>query len=243
MVWPFKKRGYVAEMPINEQLFPDFNEVARHIEQAKGKAKVSPSQEHSFFEELLKNIEKQTSNIESSLKLYDQGFLKQNMLENMKRYWDEKKVNYMFNFSEQDLRHRLVQKVESLKNLEREWQGIHLQLSEKEEQIRQEEKEMKITLKELKEFCSHHLQNNKSIKKFHDVPHEHSLILSDGTVIKSLHDLQLALMSMPENTFKKHVNNRKNDFSNWVRNAFSDHKLAANLEKSKRRSDMIHLLK
>lgn len=62
---------------------------------------------------------------------------------------------------------------------------------------------------------------------------ENCFILKDGTKIKDLNELAKNLENMDKKTFKYHVNNKKNDFSKWVRDIFSYNELADELAKIK----------
>lgn len=53
----------------------------------------------------------------------------------------------------------------------------------------------------------------------------------DGKVIKSLPDLHLALTFMDDRHFYFHVNEEKNDFSNWVDLVLNEKKLAEKINK------------
>ncbi|MBW2984416.1 hypothetical protein KY361_04830 [Candidatus Woesearchaeota archaeon] len=55
---------------------------------------------------------------------------------------------------------------------------------------------------------------------FGEAPEEYHFVLADGKRLKSLYDLASALGKMTEDTFKHHVNEARNDFSNWVNDVF-----------------------
>jgi len=59
-----------------------------------------------------------------------------------------------------------------------------------------------------------------------DINPEHYFVLCDGRIIKSLEELMLFLKDMDQKTFTYHVNDQKNDFSNWIRYVFKEKKLA-----------------
>ena len=50
--------------------------------------------------------------------------------------------------------------------------------------------------------------------------------VANGTVIRSVWELEPALQGMGEETFRYHVNNGKNDFSNWIADVLDDAELA-----------------
>lgn len=59
----------------------------------------------------------------------------------------------------------------------------------------------------------------------------------DGKVFKNLYELRDGLRNMSEETYRYHVNQEKNDFSNWVRDVIRDEKLAKDLKKAKNKED------
>lgn len=65
-----------------------------------------------------------------------------------------------------------------------------------------------------------------------DVPQDKHFWCSDGLVLKNLGELEAALKGMGEETFKHHVSQTNNDFSNWVRDVIGDEKLSRDLQKS-----------
>lgn len=63
-----------------------------------------------------------------------------------------------------------------------------------------------------------------------EAPPQHHFIVSDGSVIKSVIELIDAFEKMHADTYKFHANEHKNDFSNWVKDVFGEHKLAESLK-------------
>jgi len=51
----------------------------------------------------------------------------------------------------------------------------------------------------------------------------------DGCVVKNLHQLSECLDHIREDSYRHHVTQQKNDFSNWVRDVLGDDKLANDL--------------
>jgi hypothetical protein len=68
--------------------------------------------------------------------------------------------------------------------------------------------------------------------KLGDVKWEERFYCQDGKYLKNLKELEAALREMSDKTFRAHASGDKNDFSNWVRDVFSDDKLARDLLKS-----------
>lgn len=53
--------------------------------------------------------------------------------------------------------------------------------------------------------------------------------VANGTIIKGLSELDSSLENMGEETFRYHVNDYRNDFSTWIRDAIKDEKLTNEL--------------
>ena len=49
---------------------------------------------------------------------------------------------------------------------------------------------------------------------------------ADGTVLRSIHELERKLRTINNETYRHHVNQSKNDFHNWIRDVFQEHDLA-----------------
>ncbi len=68
-----------------------------------------------------------------------------------------------------------------------------------------------------------------------EAPVEHHFVVADGRKLKNIIELADALETMTEEIFSHHVNEAKNDFSNWVKDVFYDHSLAEDLSMAKNR--------
>ena len=65
-----------------------------------------------------------------------------------------------------------------------------------------------------------------------NVPEQYVFKCCDGRILKNLPELRDCLHSMTDETFAYHVNERRNDFSTWVRDVIGDEDLATYLDKS-----------
>ena len=77
-----------------------------------------------------------------------------------------------------------------------------------------------------------------------EAPEEYHFYLSDGRKLKNLFDLIEALENMSDDVFRHHVNEYKNDFSNWIRDVFQENDLADEVSRVESRIDTeVKLLK
>lgn len=58
---------------------------------------------------------------------------------------------------------------------------------------------------------------------------DYKLTLKNGKTLSKLGDLHKALKTMTDSVYEYHVNDNRNDFYNWVKDVFQDHKLAEDL--------------
>jgi hypothetical protein len=65
-----------------------------------------------------------------------------------------------------------------------------------------------------------------------DVAAEKYFFCQDGQVFRNLRELEAALSDMSLGTYQHHVDESKNDFSNWVGQVIGDDKLSRDLLKS-----------
>ncbi len=68
-----------------------------------------------------------------------------------------------------------------------------------------------------------------------NAPAENAFVLRNGRVLKNLHELANALVSMDDETFAHHVSKERNDFANWIQGVFQDEKLAKQVSKIRNR--------
>ena len=76
-----------------------------------------------------------------------------------------------------------------------------------------------------------------------DIDPKHYFYLNDGRIIKDLFELCEVLLNISEDTFNHHVNNERNDFSNWIRSVFGNKSLALKISKCKTKEEMVSVLK
>lgn len=77
---------------------------------------------------------------------------------------------------------------------------------------------------------------------FKRAPQGSEFVLKTGEKLATLSDLRIKLNDMPEDTFRHHVNEQRNDFSTWTREALGGHKLAKQMRKAKTKEALRTLL-
>lgn len=76
-----------------------------------------------------------------------------------------------------------------------------------------------------------------------DVNPENCFWFNNGPVAKNICEFAEDIKSISDETFSHHLNNEKNDFSNWVRDIIRDEKLANDLKKLKSKSSILKKIK
>ena len=76
----------------------------------------------------------------------------------------------------------------------------------------------------------------------HDVHPDQVFKIKSGTVVRNLYDLSNELALMSEETFKSHVNLKKNEFQDWIFYIIHDVKLANTLAVVKDRRLMLSIV-
>jgi hypothetical protein len=74
-------------------------------------------------------------------------------------------------------------------------------------------------------------QKEVATRWLRDVPRDKVFLFHDGRTAKNLAELAAALSEIPEETFRHHVTEDKNDFSNWLRDVIGDVPLANQLKR------------
>jgi hypothetical protein len=73
------------------------------------------------------------------------------------------------------------------------------------------------------------------IEELSDVDPENYFRVANGTIVKNLKELDMAIENMSDETFKCHVSEVRNDFSIWIREVIKDENLANELLQTKDR--------
>ena len=87
-------------------------------------------------------------------------------------------------------------------------------------------------------------KTKKTAKKIlKNVPEDKKFWVCDGRVLKNLRELEQALRTMSDETYRYHVNKAKNDFYNWIKDVFRNRKLATEIKKSRNKISAANKLK
>jgi hypothetical protein len=117
--------------------------------------------EKSFFKDLLKNVNEESKSLQKLDDWYTREFASKDIVHQMREYWEKQKPDLVMKYVGNEMKDKLITKTNKLHNLELEWQKIYFELMQKEEAIRQEEKELKETLSEFVKLCKKHLGKKK----------------------------------------------------------------------------------
>ncbi|MCK5281919.1 MAG: hypothetical protein KAK00_00785 [Nanoarchaeota archaeon] len=83
----------------------------------------------------------------------------------------------------------------------------------------------------------------KKIGILRDIDPTHYFFSKNGVIIKSLHELKTAIEQMDNESFIHHVNNEKNDFSEWIKHIIKAEKLAKDILKTTSKEKILKLIK
>jgi hypothetical protein len=161
-------------------------------------------------------------------------------LTNMKDYHDLKAQGKPFYLHNEDLKKKLEQKMNSLKLLEEEWHELKREVEDKQKRQVSAEKDIDEQSKELKELFR---LTKINYWLEHEAQKEHYFKLANGQLLKNLNDLRKALTYMTEDEFKHHVNEHRNDFSIWTKEALQNPILGAKMMKAKTKEELQEILK
>jgi hypothetical protein len=113
----------------------------------------------SFFNNLSKELDKDKIDIEKLNEWYKQKFPKGDALEDMKDYWEDKKDELIVESIGKEYKKKIKESMQNLQKLEGEWQKIYFDLVTKEEEMKNQEKHLKSTIKEFTQIVKKRKEN------------------------------------------------------------------------------------
>ncbi len=105
--------------------------------------------EKGFFKDLIKNIMNEVENLDKLDSWYRNKFFPEDIVSQMREYWEKQSPEVILKSIGSDIKAKLMEKIDRLHQLEKEWQTIYFNLLAKEEEIRKEERELKESLSEI----------------------------------------------------------------------------------------------
>lgn len=124
-----------------------------YAEEVKKAVFDSEKSEKSFFNELQKDITEEFSDLDKIEEWYKNDFSKKDVLSEMKNYWKNQKTVFALNNLGKEFKEKIEEKTKNLKKLEKEWQDTYFKMIDQEEEIREEEAELKELLSQFVEVC------------------------------------------------------------------------------------------
>lgn len=119
----------------------------------------------SFFNRLSKEFEQEGIDIENLNKWYKEKFPKGDALEDMKEYWEDKKDELIIESIGNEYKTKIKESMKNLQKLESEWQKIYFNLVTKEEEMKNQEKTLRATIKEFTQVIKRRSEDKKEDSK------------------------------------------------------------------------------
>ncbi|MFH1505704.1 MAG: hypothetical protein ABIE94_01810 [archaeon] len=165
--------------------------------------------------------------------------LDKDLLNKMKQFYLHEKDGKNFYYHPGELNKAMTFKLESLKQLEKDWYTGQKQLQDIQKQLYNKEAEIEFSLGELKRILSQ-VKSNVELKS--DLTPSEYFRVVDGKVLRNFTELKMALKTMSPVAFDHHVSKERNDFANWVKHVFNNEDLAAAMEAARNRQELTRLL-
>jgi hypothetical protein len=121
--------------------------------------------EKSFFNKILVDINSEINDLGKLEDWYENRFIQKDIVADMKDYWEDKKQELVIKSIGKSFRDKINEKISHLQELEKNWQDAYMQLIEKEEELKKEEKELKKVISEFMEMCKRRGTRDKTDEK------------------------------------------------------------------------------
>jgi len=148
----------------------EFRAMERQVgEQQKGmlinmRKSAPEEQEQGYFKELIKSVTEANTDVDKLSSWYENKFLPNDLVFQMREYWEKQQPEILMKNIRGDLKRELMHKTDKLHTLEGEWQDIYFRLLAKEDEIRQEEKELKDSLSQFMDLFKRAAKEQKKTK-------------------------------------------------------------------------------
>lgn len=119
------------------------------------------TEKDGFFKEIMGTLN-ETKNIDKIESFYNNRFMTEDIVQQMRSYWENKKPELIMKNVGSDLKDKISTKTDKLHRLEQDWQDIYFKLTSKEEEIRAEEKELKEAIAEYVTVCKKAYKRKKN---------------------------------------------------------------------------------
>jgi hypothetical protein len=189
------------------------------------------SNESTYFNQLHTDL----ANTETAVHNMTGNVLQKDLMKEMQEFWKQKKEELDNTAVSNAVKSNLLKKMEELQQLELTWQQLQLQQEKTKDELFSKEIIIESKIKDIRNTFKK-LHFNSAVE-----PH-HEFVLSNGMHINNLQQLADELKSMDRTVYNNHVNDKKNDFSCWVKDVMGLEKLAKNLKSAQSKEHMSRLI-
>jgi hypothetical protein len=107
----------------------------------------------TFFSELNNSLSRGMKDPDEYEEWFNNKIKGRDVVTDMKEFWNQKKDSTMMQVLNDKFKERISKKTLELESLEKDWRNIYFKMVEKEEEIREKERELKKILHEFLELC------------------------------------------------------------------------------------------
>ncbi|PIU72410.1 hypothetical protein COS79_03040 [Candidatus Woesearchaeota archaeon CG06_land_8_20_14_3_00_33_13] len=186
----------------------------------------SKKQSTGFFSNLLNITKKQGLN---------KKLLEKDLYKGMQEYHSLKPSVDIKSITKKELEDDIAAKLDELKLLEKNWQKQKEFIEENKQILLADEKKIQDKIEELKLLL-------RKISFYKDAPVGKYFESKDGVIVKNVFELLNLLKITDESVFKHHTAENRNDFALWIKEVIGDKELAAKLNKSGSKKEIISIL-
>lgn len=126
--------------------------------------------EKSFFGNLQNNLNEEINDFTQFEEWYKDKFEKRDVIKDMKEYWEGQKTESIIKILGKSFQEKISVKISKLQELEKNWQKIYFDLIGKEEEIKEQELELKDLLSEFVKLCKTKTAEAKKPALSHKTP-------------------------------------------------------------------------